>query len=196
MAGYTQTELDDVQAKWALRFPPDLIEIYRERRRVIEHEDERFCSFDWIAAPDAVIRDALDWPLKGFLFDVERGLWWPEWGEMPAALGARREKFKTIFSQAPGLIPICGHRCLPQTPCEAGNPVFSVWQMDVIHYGADLEHYARRENLIAANDVPLPPIKHIAFWSRAVELNNQRFRGGQGFEFFDKGGILPEPDAL
>lgn len=118
MGGYTQTELDDIQAKWNFCFPPDLVELYRERRRVMDH------SFDWLTESDEKIQAAIDWPLEGFLFDVDHGLWWPEWGEMPEAPKERRGKFRAIFSAAPKLIPIFGHRCIPETPHESGNPVF------------------------------------------------------------------------
>jgi hypothetical protein len=194
MAGYTQTELDDIQAKWGLRFPPDLLALYRERRRVIDHPQFDYMrSFDWLTEPDDKIRSAIDWPLEGFLFDVEHGLWWPEWGEIPEALDERREILRSVFATAPKLIPIYGHRCIPETPHEAGNPVFSVWQMDVIIYGADLEDYIRREMTPGASGHP-PPAKQIPFWSRAVDFNNNRFSGGGSFKFFNQGGVLPEPD--
>jgi hypothetical protein len=193
MSGYTQAELDDIQAKWNLRFPPDLVDLYRQRRRVIEHAEIKFSSFDWLTDPEERIRAAIDWPLEGFLFDADHGLWWPEWGEMPGASDERHEKMRAIFSAAPKLIPIYGHRCIPETPYESGNPIFSVWQMDVIVYGADLQDYVRHELSPGLND-PLPPVKEIPFWSRAVAFNNDRFANGASFSFLNKGGVLPESD--
>jgi hypothetical protein len=193
MSGYTQAELDDIQAKWDLRFPPDLIALYRQRRRVIEHADFDYMrSFDWLTESEEKIRAAIDWPLEGFLFDVEHGLWWPEWGHMPADIEERRAKLRTIFAAAPKLIPIYGHRCMPEVPHEAGNPIFSVWQMDVVIYGADLEDYLRRE-MTPGQGRPLPA-KKIPFWSRAVAFNNERFANGGSFRFFNKNGVLPESD--
>jgi hypothetical protein len=170
MVGYTQTELDGAQAKWSLRFPPDLIAILRERRGVIENE----ASFDWIKSPDSVIRDSLDWPLESFWFDVQHNnAWWPDWGEKPTKPKQQYEKLGTIFAEAPKLIPVFGHRYIPEEPIEAGNPVFSVYQMDVIIYGANLEDYIYRETESHANRTarPWPPIKPIRFWTRAVEYN-------------------------
>ncbi|HEY0105226.1 MAG TPA: hypothetical protein VGB91_04020 [Rhizomicrobium sp.] len=190
MSGYTPTELDDIQAKWDLRFPPDLVVLYRERRRVVA--DEKYGSLDWTDTPDEKIRDALGWPLEGFLFDIRQGLWWPEWGDMPAGLDLRAEKLRAIFAEAPKLIPVCGHRYIPDTPHESGNPIFSVWQMDVIHYGANLDHYAGRENRVTLNaDSEWPPLKPIPFWSRAVAFNNERFADGGGFAFLNRDGVLP-----
>lgn len=55
------------------------------------------------------------------------------------------------------LIPVCGHRYLPAEPCSAGNPVLSVYQMDIIVYGRDLAAYfaaeatGRSESLVAGD---------------------------------------------
>jgi hypothetical protein len=46
MAGYTEGELDDVQSKWDIRFPPDLVDLLRERRPLV---NDKKC-FDWITA--------------------------------------------------------------------------------------------------------------------------------------------------
>lgn len=171
MTGYTATELDDIQAKWSLRFPPDLLALLRERRSVIPGD-----SFDWITSADADIQAILDWPLESFIFDVDHGYWWCDWGPPPESMEARHEQLRALFAAAPKLIPVFGHRYLPETPHESGNPVFSVYQMDVITYGANLEEYIRHE-LEPSGDGPCPQpgdprVKHIAFWTRAVEINN------------------------
>ena len=192
MNGYSQSELADIQAKWRFRFPPDLMAILLERRRVIDL-GERFRSFDWLETPDNQIAEALNWPFEGFLFDVEHGLWWPEWGEMPSDLLVRRERFKEIFARAPKLIPVYGHRYIPEEPHEEGNPIFSVWQMDVICYGANLADYIEQETKtpVAASREPVP-VKGIDFWSRAVEFNTERFATGDGFAFYNRNKVLPE----
>ncbi len=43
------------------------------------------------------------------------------------------------------MIPVFSHRYLPDDPNEAGNPVFSVYQTDIIYYGADLLDYFENE---------------------------------------------------
>lgn len=48
-----------------------------------------------------------------------------------------------VLKAAPRLIPICSHRYIPEEPHDAGNPVFSVMQSDVIYYGADLANYSK-----------------------------------------------------
>ncbi|GAA0605531.1 hypothetical protein GCM10009416_48720 [Craurococcus roseus] len=167
--GYTSADLDDAQAKWGLRFPPDLVEMLLERRPILSGGRG---MIDWVHTDEAVIEERLQWPFEGFLFDVERnGLWWPEWGERPAKREERRELLQAEFSKAPKLVPIHSHRYLPSEPFESGNPVFSVHQSDVIHYGSDLADYFDREAL-GWGSKPWPTrIKRIPFWTVAVERN-------------------------
>src|SRR5690348_16750240 len=81
-AGYSQTELDDIQDRWRLRFPLDLCALLRERRSVIRASTG---TFDWITSERTVIQRRIDWPLEGFWFDVQHNsLWWPEWGTEPS----------------------------------------------------------------------------------------------------------------
>lgn len=158
--GYTQAELDSAQARYDLVFPPDLVALLRDRRPVR--------AYDW-RSDDSEIREMLKWPLQGLIFDVEnKGLWWPEWGDRPEAVGARSEVLAKLVGDAPKLIPLVSHRYLPTEPHEAGNPVFSVYQSDVIYYGSDLIDYFEREFVDSGRPLPRP-IKRIRFWSDLVE---------------------------
>ncbi len=160
--GYTQSELDVAQAKYGLVFPPDLVALLRDRRPVL--------AYDW-RSDDKEIREMLKWPLEGLLFDVENNaLWWPEWGDRPGTPEARSEVITRVVNEAPKLIPLVSHRYLPTEPNEAGNPVFSVYQSDVIYCGGDLANYFEREFVNPRH--PLPQhIKHVRFWSDLVERN-------------------------
>jgi hypothetical protein len=159
-AGYTAAELDAAQERYDLAFPPDLIALLREQRPTQ--------GYDW-RTDDAAIREMLRRPLDGLLFDVEHNvLWLPEWGERPPTPQARAEVVAQAVARAPKLIPIFGHRYLPAEPHEAGNPVFSVVQSDIIYYGVDLADYFERE--FGDPRRPLPrPAKRIAFWSDFAE---------------------------
>lgn len=168
MTGYTQQELDLIQTPWQLRFPPDLIALLRTHRQILPERG----AFDWLLSDPAVIQDRLDWPFEGFWFDVEcNNVWWREWGTKPEASAGQRERLREIFDGVPKLIPLFGHRYLPASPCEAGNPVFSVYQTDVIHYGADLHDWIDREHHGWTRQWPV--IKEIPFWSEAVRKNNE-----------------------
>ncbi|MEZ0225811.1 MAG: hypothetical protein ACAH83_14745 [Alphaproteobacteria bacterium] len=170
--GYSQSEIEDVQAKWGLRFPPDLVELLREQRSPISSHDPGN-SFDWVLTDAPAIQRRLDWPFEGFWFDVQNNnLWWPEWGKKPASLPEQRERLKEIFAAAPKLIPLYSHRYLPQEPFERENPVFSVYQADVIYYGVNLRDWIKHE---AAPERPgelLSAYKVIPFWSLAEWRND------------------------
>ena len=158
--GYSQAELDSAQHRFGLVFPPDLVALLREKRPAQGHA--------W--TDEVAIRRALAWPFEGLLFDVERShFWWPEWGERPASPGAREEVLRSVVSRAPKLIPLIGHRYLPEEPCEQGNPVFSVYQADVVYYGASLADYFEREFLGFLHRPWVPPTKRIPFWSDLAE---------------------------
>ena len=162
VTGYTEGELDAAQAKYDLVFPPDLVALFREKRPVL--------GYDW-RSDDKEIREMLAWPLEGLLFDVENdSLWWPAWGERPARADDRAEVLRDVVAQAPKLIPLISHRYLPADPHEAGNPVFSVYQSDIIYYGANLTDYFEREFMGLHRPLPRP-IKRIQFWSEFVGPN-------------------------
>ena len=158
--GYTQAELDRAQRRFGLAFPSDLVALLRRKRPVEGH--------DW--TDDRAIQRALDQPINGLLTAVEDGrLWWPEWGRPPSSARAREQVLREVVSLAPKLIPLIGHRYLPEQPHEAGNPVFSIFHTDAIYCGANLEDYFERE-FTGWYSRPWPAqIKYIPFWSDLVE---------------------------
>lgn len=162
--GYTAAELDAAQERFNIRFPPDLVALLLTNRIP--------GGYDW-CGDEGPIWDALDWPLRGLLFDVEENaLWWPEWGDRPSEASKRAEVLRAIVQSAPQLIPLISHRYIPASPNEAGNPVFSIYQSDVIHYGRDLDEYLRNEfdGDYTLSEEP-EPIRYIPFWSDLVTRN-------------------------
>lgn len=161
-AGYSQSQLDEAQERYALRFPPDLVDLLLERRPARGYEWDR---------EDPRIREMLAWPYELLLFDVEQGFWWPDWGERPPTAGERAEVLRSALKRVSRLIPLIGHRFLPETPGEAGNPVFSMHGFDTIYYGANLADYFEREfGGVRSSGEPRPPgARHIPFWSDIAE---------------------------
>lgn len=93
-----------------------------------------------------------------------------KWGEKSPSLPEAIERARREYEKAPQLIPIYSHRFIPAKPYEAGNPVFSVHQTDIIYYGADLTTYFMVEfNLMQQQDLGFEQIKEIPFWSKLVE---------------------------
>ena len=148
--------------------PPDLIELLLDRRPAK--------SYDWAVA-DSRISEMLDWPLACLLFDIQHGVWWSRWGERPADAAARREIVRDAVAKAPRLIPLIGHRFLPEMPGAAGNPVFSMHGFDSIYYGANLVEYFANEQ---ERRLHVGPVRRIPFWSDIVEAGGEiRVDGGQ-----------------
>jgi hypothetical protein len=70
-----------------------------------------------------------------------------------------------LLAAAPKLIPIYHHRMMPDEPHLKGNPVFSVWQTDIIYYGFDLEDYLRHEFVLPGRKAWPETIRPIRFWN-------------------------------
>ena len=162
--GYTQAQLDEAQERFALKFPPDLVALYREKRPVD--------AYDWTRDLDT-IRSMITGPLEGLWFDVQHNvLWLPEWGDKPSKPDDQYAILKAAVEAAPKMIPIYSHRYLPEEPHETGNPIFSVVQSDIIYYGSNLEDYFQRE-FYGYTSRPYPvAFKQIRFWSMMVERNS------------------------
>jgi hypothetical protein len=155
--GYTQTELDEAQERYCLRFPPDLMALLLERQPAP--------GYDW-RGENKSVRRMLGWPLEMLLSDVERGFWWPAWGERPDRPEERSEVVESGLKTAPRLIPLLSHRFIPEAPATEGNPVFSMYGFDTIYYGANLADYFRNE---FEGMHEIGPARHIPFWSDIVE---------------------------
>jgi hypothetical protein len=105
----------------------------------------------------------------GILFNVtspDDNFWMEEWGPRPANETDAVEVVTALLERAPALIPIYGHRCIPTEPLLAGNPVFSVVQIDASVLGADLEDYLQRQfGRDARREEELPVGRPIRFWT-------------------------------
>jgi hypothetical protein len=97
--------------------------------------------YNWITDTSA-LEARFAWLWEGLQFDAEHNdLWLPSWGTKPATLEAQQTRIRELVEEAPRLIPVFGHRYLLAKPCVSDNPVFSIWQSDIIVYGAGLRDY-------------------------------------------------------
>ncbi len=110
---------------------------------------------------------------EGIEFDIKNNsFWYEDWGEKPNSFCEQIQIAKKHFKKYPKLIPIFVHRYIPETPSKEGNPIFSVWQTDIIYYGLNLEHYFSHEFHYAdSKDYKLTqyPQRKIEFWSDIAE---------------------------
>ncbi|MCD1125082.1 SMI1/KNR4 family protein [Jinshanibacter sp. LJY008] len=164
--GLSDDELIAIQFEFQVTFPPDLKQFLQAALPV----SDRFVN--WRAGLHSFkekqqIEQRINWPLEGMLFDVENNeFWMQEWGDRPESAEERSVIVSQNFCAYPKLIPIYSHRYIPATPDEIGNPVFSVYQTDIIYYGYDLASYFAHEfsfSLPGSFDSPEEP-KCIEFW--------------------------------
>lgn len=164
--GLTDSEVEMAEAIHGFRFPPDL-------RALLQHALPVGKSFpNWRLPDSPFIHGMLAWPADGICFDIEHDAFWmSEWGERPPGLADAQLIARRAVRSAPFLAPVYGHRYIPASPCRAGNPIFSVYQTDIIYYGLDLMSYFEAEFGIP-NPAPLPDApREIAFWSALERLN-------------------------
>ena len=161
--GLTHAEVMAVESRFNFQFPPDLRAFLQTALPHGRHFP------DWRTGEESVLRDWLDLPRRGVVFDVEHnGFWLQEWGERPETLDAAKQAAQQLVAAAPLLIPVYMHRMMPAEPHLPGNPVFSVHQTDIIIFGTDLRDYLIQEFLTAENEqrewTYATGTRPIAFW--------------------------------
>lgn len=170
--GLTTQELSMAEEMYGIQFPPDLRFLLRWCLPV----SPKFPNW---RQDNALLRDQLSWPSEGILFDVEyKSYWREEWGERPYSLEAAKELALTKLHSVPKLVPVFAHCYLPGRPCVPGNPVFSVYQTDVIHRGRSLADYLAwlcydGDKVELERDFPAysPSYRHITFWTELTREN-------------------------
>ncbi len=100
-------------------------------------------------------------------------------GRRPPTMDAQRKRLREAISSAPKLIPITRHRYLLAEPLRAGNPVLSVYQADIIIYGADLRRFLLiefadllgidRESAIQEDMEVASRLEDIPFWGAVAQ---------------------------
>jgi hypothetical protein len=157
--GLSDAEISSVEKTFAFRFPTDL----REFLQLALPVGSGFPN--WRSDAKDVLLHKLAWPLEGILFDVERNEFWlPEWGDRPESLVEAIHLASARIEIAPKLVPIYGHRYMPTEPRTPGNPVFSVYQTDIIWYGFDLKDYFRHEFKLELREKWPATVTVIDFW--------------------------------
>ena len=176
--GLSDVEVKAAEAAYRVHFPPDLRDVLQTALPVDSrgHKADSHMVPNWRDLSDFRTFGRLNWPWLGAVFDIERGAdrgWLAAWGPPPPDLPSWIRRFGDRFDAAPRLIPIYSHRYIPQEPSLAGNPVFSVHQLDVICYGSDLANYLVRE-FFRSPDSERPDfgeIRDIPFWSEFANLD-------------------------
>lgn len=173
--GLSDLEISEIQEKFEVSFPQDLKRFLQLQLPISDKfinwrqgiKDQQAAEKIWFM---------LNWTWEGMLFDIKENNFWVEsWGNKPNDYESKVKIAKQHYDSYPKLIPIFSHRFIPSVPNEAGNPVFSVWGMDIIYYGYDLATYFAHEFYFKLNDsfnILDKPNREIEFWSWCIEQNS------------------------
>ncbi|MGG3470276.1 SMI1/KNR4 family protein [Neobacillus pocheonensis] len=165
--GLNDDEIVEIESLYGFKFPPDLKELLMYALPV----SKGFVNWrDKSEKNIKHIKKRFNWPLEGMIFDIKNNeFWMDDWGEKPNSLKDAIEIATKEFKKAPKLIPIFSHRYISDTPSESGNPIYSVYQTDIIFYGDNLTTYFKVEfDLMDQQDIDFDNIKEIPFWSNLV----------------------------
>jgi hypothetical protein len=164
--GISAAGIASLEAELGFRVPEDFAYLFQNL------SDPDGVLFPWSNFTKQSYDEIIRWVHHGIEFDIERNnLWLNRWGDRPATLTAALAIARRDFETWPKLLPICDHRFLAAEPLRIGNPVFSIWQTDIIYYGADLAHYLMHEFVDRdhAFHTDAQPIQRVAIWSDFAE---------------------------
>jgi hypothetical protein len=170
--GLSESEIKEIEQTYGFEFPPDLEHFLLEALPV----GDRFP--DWRDRSNPSLRHKLDWPITSILFDVQNNnFWWREWQEKPARLTDQLALAESYLRNYPRMIPLYAHRYLPSCPKQIANPVYSIYQTDIIIYGDNLFHYFQHEFRlkIFQKDCSTPndlPRNETPFWTELYKWSN------------------------
>lgn len=191
LGGLDEQEIVSIEQRYQVHFPPD----YRLFLQMLHSVDRpmvgaRFDASNTMApcttpsfynwqTDTTSIQAASEWLVQGLVFDVQQSdLWLPSWGTKPSTGEKQEARVRDLVNAAPKLIPVFGHRYLLAEPCKAGNPVFSIYQADLIIYGKDLYSYFLEEfgDLMRGvnsshtdrEPIRLEPYRTIPFWGEIL----------------------------
>ena len=165
--GMTEDEIVVAQGFYDVTFPPDLAELLVA---FTPTADKFYRWADYSPENINANTDMLAWPTDGTLFDVEHNdFWLTTWGDKPDDMAIRLRIACKEMRKAPKLIPVFAHRYVSSFPKEAGNPVYSAYQTDIIFYGHDIWDYFEIEfGSKRQSQIDFDSIKHIPFWNDMI----------------------------
>jgi hypothetical protein len=169
--GLTDDEIYNIELKFNIKFPPDY-KLFLQTGLPVSEGYVNWREGLHSNTSATKIASRLDWPLEGLLFDIQSNDFWIDtWGYKSDIYEEKTFIAKRHYADYPKLIPVYSHRYIPGQPSENGNPVFSIYQMDIIYYGYDLATYLANEFHFTLPDnfnIPEKPVREIEFWSNWV----------------------------
>jgi hypothetical protein len=168
--GLGESECQRIEEQGGFRFPADLRGLYRRALPIGDGRGDQRGFPNWRKRPQTILRGANQYLLAGFLEVITlprerlQDILPPSLEALPTKRRRAITALKGWLTAAPRLVPIYGHRFIPVTPPEPGNPIFSIVGVDIVRYGADLFDYFVREFDIPPVTPPPPTPRPIPFW--------------------------------
>ena len=162
--GMSLSEIKETEKLFDISFPIELMRFYSVGLPV----SKGFYNWRDVQKDNVqLIKDALDMPLKGLIYDLEvNNLWCDDWGEKPTDIREAQNVMLKHYDRAPKMVPIYSHRYMPYIPNATDIPVFSIMQSDIIYYGVDLISYLEIEfGFRQYGELSQLDFRHIDFWS-------------------------------
>lgn len=160
--GLDSYEISEVESVYNVKFPIDLKDFYAEVLPV----GEGFYNWrDFSEINVHRIKSVLDRPLQDVKEDVSNIVWNEDWGNPPDDNNEKSKCIILLLEKAPKLIPIYKHRYMA-SQYNSSNPIFSMYGLDIIFYGENLEQYFDIElRYKKHSDINYNNIRKINFWS-------------------------------
>jgi hypothetical protein len=166
--GLTDAELAGIEVEFDFEFSEDHRAFLRAGLP-LDPPGEAGSWPDWRYGDPDHLRARLAWPVNGVLFDVEHGTFWHDaWGPRPTESKDAVSRARRHLADAPVMVPVYSHRFVPSGRENWGHPVLSMYQTDIIVYGADLADYVRNEFGPAPRHLSAETPATIAFWKDLV----------------------------
>ncbi|KAG0580243.1 hypothetical protein M758_4G160000 [Ceratodon purpureus] len=138
--GLSDEEFEKIEATYGFTFPPDL-------KGILQEGLPMGSGFpNWRSSNVQHLKMRLNLPVLGLLHEVANSkFWWKTWGPRPVDIDVAIRIARTALRKFPLLIPMYGHCYIASSPNLAGNPVFFVYQKDVVYCGYDVADFFERD---------------------------------------------------
>ena len=163
--GLSDEEIREIEEKYEIVFPEALKIFYKNLLPV----SEGFINWrDASSENVAYIKSSIANPIEEFKENAQDVYWNDNWGEEPATADMIKDFVLRKMVDAPKLIPIYSHRYMPMGVSD-NPPVISVYGVDVIYYGKDLDEYIQIEfGEKNPSEIDYSNIQKIPFWSEMM----------------------------
>ena len=163
--GLSDEEIREIEERYEIVFPETLKIFYKNLLPV----SEGFINWRDASSENVVyIKSSIAYPIEEFKENAQDVYWNDKWGEEPATADMIKDFVLRKMVDAPKLIPIYSHRYMPMGVSD-NPPVISVYGVDVIYYGKDLDEYIQIEfGEKNPSEIDYSNIQKIPFWSEMM----------------------------